>query len=153
MTLRILQGLTAAGVDAAVAAAVEAHTPGIELGYAERTSNYAVTSGGAIAGLSVTVTGQGRPVDIEFRCRGVFHTTIGTLLEATIVDGSSNIYGSAKAQTFSTADGPVIGVRSRKILTNGQSYTLTVNIAQNTAGTMTWMGSSARPMWLSVVSR
>lgn len=153
MTLRLLSGLTTAGVDAAVQQAVEDHTPGIELGYSERTSNYAAAAGGTITGISVTVVGQGRPVDIEFRCKGAYHTVIGTLLDTTIVDASANIIGSARIQTWSTSDGPVVGIRARKVLTDGVSYTYTVTVSQNAAGTHTFIGSAARPIWLSVVSR
>jgi hypothetical protein len=156
MTLRLLSGLTAAGVDAAVAQAVEDHTPGIELGYSERTSNYAAAAGGTITGLSLTVTGQGRPVDIEFRCKGVFHSaypTTAALIDTTIVDASANIIGSSRIQVWSASDGPAVYIKARKVLTADVEYVFTVNVSQNTAGTHTFIGSAARPIYLMATSR
>lgn len=145
--------VTEAEVDALVQQALEDHTPGIELGYAERTTAYSAGNSD-ISGLSVTVTGQGRPVDVEFYCSTAYHSVTGSLIRADI-KSNGTIVNSWFDVTSSTAAGRTCKVKQRLVLTDGASYTFTIGVFQGTAGTMTWFASASpvRPMWLSVVSR
>lgn len=143
--------VTEAEVDVLVQQALEDHTPGIELGYAERFTSYAAGNSD-ITGLSVTVVGQGRPVDVEFYCSSAHHSVVGSLVRADLKrDGT--IIETGFDITSNTAFGRHMYVRRRIPLTDGVSYTFTVGIFQGTAGTMTWYADANRPMWLSVVSR
>lgn len=145
--------VTEAEVDALVQQALEDHTPGIELGYAERSTSYSAGNSD-ISGLSVTVTGQGRPVDIEFYCPTAYHSVSGTLIRADI-KSNGTIVNSWFDVTSNTAAGRTAQVKQRLVLTDGVDYTFTIGTFQGTAGTMTWFASASpvRPMWLSVVSR
>jgi hypothetical protein len=145
--------VTEAEVDALVEQALEDHTPGIELGYAERTTSYSAGNSD-ISGLSVIVTGQGRPVDIEFYCPTAYHSVTGTLIRADI-KSNGTIVNSWFDVTSNTAAGRTCQVKQRLVLTDGVEYTFTIGTFQGTGGTMTWFASASpvRPMWLSVVSR
>lgn len=146
--------VTAAEADALVQQAVEDHTPGIELGYAERSTTFATAANTDITGLSVTVTGQGRPVDVEFFCPIAYHSVSGSLIRADI-KSNGVILNSWFELTSNTGFGRTCQVKQRVVLTDGVNYTFTVGTFLGTAGTMTWFASAspARPMWLSVVSR
>lgn len=134
--------------------ALEDHTPGIELGYAERTTSFATAVNADITGLSVTVTGKGRPADVEFFCSAAYHSVSGTFLRADVKMGGT-ILQSWMELTSSTGFGRSCYIKARVTLTEGVSYTFTVSTFLGTAGTMTWFASAspARPMSLSVVSR
>lgn len=143
--------VTEAEVDTIVQQAVEDHTPGIELGYAERFTTY--TGGNSdITGLSITVVGQGRPVDVEFYCPTALHSVSGSLIRADI-KSNGTIIETAFDITTNTSFGRHIYAKRRIVLTNGVSYTFTVGVFQGTAGTMTWYADANRPIWLSAVSR
>lgn len=146
--------VTETEVDALVQQALEDHTPGIELGYAERTTNFVTAVNTDITGLSVTVTGQGRPVDVEFFCPAAYHSVSGALVWADI-KANGVILNSWFELTSNTAFGRTCLVRQRVVLNDGVNYVFTVGTFLGSAGTMTWAAtaSPARPMWLSVVSR
>ncbi len=151
--LRFLPGPSAADVDTLVAEAVETHTPGIELGYAERTSSFVTAANGLITALSVTVVGQGRPADIEFYCAQVTHTVNGAYVQGVLIHGAgTQIQGHGEIISNTTLGRP-IHVKTRMTLTDGVSYTFSVNTTMANAGTATWLGSATRPMWLAATSR
>jgi hypothetical protein len=142
--------------------AVQDHTPGIELGYASRTSNItstATTAAGATAltGLSVTVTGQGRPVDLRFHCAAVYHSVANTLVSIVIVrdgnvTGADNQMGAVASASTST--GPSLAVARRTAtLVAGTPYTFTVRAWGAAAGTCTLVSAAYCPTELVVTSR
>lgn len=150
-------------IDDAVAAAVEAHTPGIELGAASRTSNFTTTntsatnSGGDIPGLSVTVVGKGRPVDVRFHCPGAFHSVANTGVSVvTIRDGNptgaDNQIGSVLSALTTTGPSLTI-VRRTSVLVAGTSYTFTARAWAAAAGTLTLVGAAYCPIELTVTAR
>lgn len=166
MTLRLLPGPTAAEVDALVAQAVETHTPGISLGCAERITSFATTNtntntGGSITGLTVTVTGQGRAVDIEFFAASVYHSVASTLvgfnLSVSVNGGAtsttSNFSQAAGARSTLTNGGPSCVLRRTATLASGSTYAFTINVAGGAAGTSNVVAAAFAPMHLSVVSR
>lgn len=157
MSLRLLGGGTsAADITAAVAEAVEGHTPGILLGYSERTTSDVRTTGGAITGVSVTVVGQGRPVDIEARVTKGFHSAANAPMTFAIMWGTVCI-ASDEQNSFSTTTGRAFYCKRTMTLTDGVSYTFTLAVAHGLAGTMTWYAddtaTNKRPMHLAVTSR
>jgi hypothetical protein len=141
-------------VDALVQQALEDHTPGIELGFAERSTSFSTSTNTDITGLSVTVVGQGRPVDVEFFCSSAYHSVVGSMVRADIKSNGAVINSWFDITSHATI-GRTCLVRQRVVLTAGTSYTFTVGTFLGTAGTMTWFASAspARTMWLSVVSR
>ena len=141
----------AAEVDTLVQQAVEDHAPGIELGYAERFTSY-VAGNSDMTGMSITVEGQGRPVDVEFFCSAVHHSTVGSLVRVDI-KRNGTIIESAADITSNASFGRHLYGKRRIPLTDGVSYTFTVGVFQGSAGSMTWYADATRPIWLSVVSR
>ncbi len=137
--------------EVAVIELIEAHTPGIELGYAERTTDATFTGDNTIGTLTVTVEGQGRPVDVEFYCPEIKHSVGGTAVDAYLIQGSTKIQQGRVIAPAS--NGPSLIVRDRQVLTDAVSYTFTVDVHHSAAGTMTFDADTDRPMWLSVVSR
>lgn len=133
-----------------------------QVGYAERTTNFTTTNTtvlsptlGIITSLSVTVTGTGRPVDIEFYTPAVAHSA-GAIVTTTLVrqigaGSATAIQYKNWASTF--AEGGTL--RSNEVLTNGTSYTFTVAVGANAAGTSTIVGSNAGvgKMYLAVTNR
>jgi hypothetical protein len=151
--------VSASVVDAAVAEAIEAHTPGIELGFAERTTSF-VSGNADITTFSVgPITGQGRPVDITYFCPAVYHTVANTLnradLKVSTNGGAAAVVNSGWIMSTATTVGPSMRVTHRMLFASGSTYTVTVGVFQGTAGTMTWFASASpnRPMQLSVTSR
>lgn len=148
-------------VTEAVENAVEAHTPGMELGYAERvtpgsTTQIAANSNALIAGLVVTVVGQGRPVLIQFTCQGIYHSVANTGVTGYLeVNGSVTLpqCQSATVSSPSTSSGRTMNINRRTILANGVSYTIKVGIFGTAAGTSIATAATFAAMQLSVISR
>ena len=160
--LRFLSGPTTADVNTAVQQAVQNHTPGIELGSASRTSSITSTAtaaagASALTGLSVTVVGQGRPVDLRFYCASVYHSVANTLVSVIIVGdgnatGTNNQIGTVASP--STTAGPSMCIMRRTAaLTLGQSYTFTVRAWGAAAGTCNLVSAAYCPTELVVTSR
>lgn len=130
---------------------------GRELGYAERTTSATTTNttlgstSAKISSLSVTVVGQGRPVDVE----GFFpNSTVGSANVGygfVLLQDNVNV-GLAVGVSPSTAFGPGRIVKARRVLTAGVTYVFEVSI-YTISGTLTVNGSAADPMFLSVVAR
>jgi hypothetical protein len=140
-----------ATIDAAVEEAVEAHTPGATLGFAERATVFTATANSDIPTLSVTVIGQGRPVDVRFYCSRAYHSVANTLISARIKRNGTIVQEGSILSPVTTG-GPSMHVLHTETLTNGVSYTYTVQAFQGAAGTMTF-GVTLGPMHLSVTSR
>lgn len=157
--------LTGAGgaVAVAVEEQVEGHVPGTDLGTVQRGSNATSTTtaatdaAGDITGLSVTVVGQGRPVDIRFHAPGVYHSVANTLVSVILmcngeVVGLNNQIGTENSPL--TNNGPSMSISRRTgILTFGTNYTFSVRLWGNAAGTSTLVGAAFCPIELAVTSR
>ena len=148
-------------IDSKVTAAVAAHTPGIELAYAERTTNFATTStvhgaGALVPSLVVSVVGQGREVDIRFNAQTVLHSVADTgVLCGYEVNNSatSNLCQSTVVSSPSNTVGRGMDVSRRVILTDGVTYTIKAYCYGLAAGTSTIVAAAFAPMSLSVTSR
>jgi hypothetical protein len=157
MTLRLLSGLTATDVDAAIAQAVEDHTPGISLGSATLTTSFTTTNNNAITavtGLSVVVVGQGRPVEVKIYVPSVIHTTANQILRVDLRANGTAIQSGWVTPPLTTT-GPTLTVAEEMTLTDGESYTFTAAVFFTLAGTMTLFAqaSPVRRIRLSVISR
>lgn len=155
--------LTGAAVKNVVDTAINAHTPGVELGYASRATNFTTTNtnltsvAGAIPTLTLSVVGQGRPIDLRFYAATVYHSVANTIVNAVIVENgvalsSDNQIGATISPQV--ANGPSMGITRRTgILTSGTTYTYTVQVAGAAAGTVTMVGAAYCPIELSATSR
>lgn len=144
--------------------AVQDHTPGIELGSASRTSAFTTTnitagngSLGLITGLTVTITGSGRPVDVRFTAPAVYHSVANTFVGVSINAGNplaANNATFASSQSTLTNNGNALEATLRTAtLNDGQSYTFQVNVWGAAAGTSTLAAAAYGPIQLVVTSR
>lgn len=148
----------AAARDTAIAAALAAHSPGRELGYAERTSIFTTTNttpGSAAAGskvgsLSITLTGAGLPVLIQAYCGNVYNSVASQGHGVYLLMNSTQIELGVNLST-STAFGPKVFVGIRKVLTAGVQYTFEVGAYGIAAGTTALGAGATSPAWLSVI--
>lgn len=150
-------------VSALVAAELAGYQPGLEIGYAERATQFtstqvAANATGAITSLSVgssgIIVGTGRAVDIRFACPAVWSSTANKQILVTL--GVNGTYGGVTAVRYSPATtfGPSLEFTRRLVLTNGVSYTFTVALyGEATSGTCTAWASATFPMTLSVTNR
>ena len=134
-------------------------TPRGELAYAERLTNDTTTNttiGNApsnkVSGLLVTVTGNGRPVEIEVYCPAVLHTVANTYVGlALLMDGVQ--VQLMQQSSPSTANGRSLIGKFRKVLTAGQDYTFEVGKYCGAAGTATYGGGAGLPAYISATER
>lgn len=72
---------------------VPENDPGVELGYAEITSDFTRTGAGAsdVTGLSVTAEVGERPIVVEFGCGGLSNTNAAGLSAAQIYEGATKL--------------------------------------------------------------
>lgn len=150
---------TLAAIPPQVEAAIEAHVPGLEMGYAERTSTFTTTSTSAaqVTGMSVTVVGTGRPAEIEFYVPSIYHTSANVPLLVAVYTqlngGTATLTDVVTVRSPVTTDGPPAIVRRRRVLSAGDSWSFHGFVRCETAGTLTALASSINPIALSVVSR
>jgi hypothetical protein len=156
-------GASRATIAAMVEDAVEAHTPGTELGFAERTSGTAFTTtattfgaSALVTGLVVTVTGEGRPVDIEFTAQAVRHSVAATGVVAYLETNGSAVAAQCNS-TWVSSPSTTVGrgfiVRRRAVLTDGVVYTFKAGVFGGAAGTVTLDTTTFAAAQLSVTSR
>lgn len=140
-----------------VAQAVEDWTPGTDLGLAERTTNFEPTTNADITGLSITLTGKGRPIDVRFNCTQAYHSaatgTSPVLMRADIKQNGVAIL-SRMGMRYNAAFGDGIEITARtETLTSGVSYTFTVGTWRGTVGTAYWYAAPAFKMQLAATAR
>lgn len=146
-------------VAALVAAELVAYQPGLEIGYAERTTSATsvqtvANATGTIGGLSVTVVGTGRPVDVRFACALSWNSVANKNVFASLmVNGGAS--GAASGDSSpATNTGPGQAFTRRLVLTAGVSYTFTVALyTESGGGTVTAFANATYPMSLSVTNR
>jgi hypothetical protein len=131
-----------------------------ELGYAERVTSdtttntsYAASTSNKISGLSVTLTGEGLPVLVEFYCPQVLHSVTGDdvgvvlLVNGAVTGGQFAVAGTSTA----SADlGASLVLRRRLVLADGDSTTFEVGKFAVQAGTATYVAGADYPMHLAV---
>lgn len=145
--------------EATARAAADLAAPRGELGYAERqttdtSSNtvFANIPANLIPGLSVTVVGAGRAVEVEV-IGSVYHAVANTYVGFGIVrDGATVGYGGLSSP--STTVGRTVIVKKRMVLVAGQQYVFTVGKYVGAAGVGSFYGDNiGSPLSLSVVER
>lgn len=150
-------------VDDLVEQAVQGHTPGIELGSVQRTTNFTTTntssssSAGDIPSFSIAVVGQGRAIDLRFHASTVYHSVANTLCAVLFVTNGSatNVNNQiASVSSPATNTGPSLTVTHRTgVLTAGVTYTFTVRVWGVVAGTVTMVGAAFAPIEFAATSR
>jgi hypothetical protein len=129
---------------------------GREMGYAERTTSHTSSNTGAstadkISGLSVTVTGTGRAVAVEFYARQVRNSGSGIWNVIQLIqDGVAAQTGVTVSATTTINDS--VYIQMRKVLTDTVSYTFEVGVTTQSA-TCTVVADATGPMSLSVTER
>lgn len=161
-TKTALTTLVETAADDAVEQAVETHTPGIELASSSRTSNFTTTNtvntnaAGNITSVSITVVGNGRPVDLRFHCPSVYHTVANTVISAVIMTDNNllntNNQIGATVSPLTTSGPSMTIVRRTAALVQGQSYTFTARTWASAAGTTTFVGATYCPIQLTATS-
>lgn len=135
--------------------------PGSEMAYAQTTATWTTTnttlysnvSTAKITGLSVTVVGEGEPVDIVVNLPLCKHSASQLLIAYLMCNGSSAAPGGGfYSQTVNASNGRTIFWMQRVTLTTGVSYTFEVGV-QAAAGTATLEPGAAYPNQLSVLRR
>ena len=135
--------------------------PGSEMAYDETTALWTTTnttlynnaSSAKITGLSVTVTGEGQPVDVVVNLPLVKHSASALCIAYLMCNGSATAPGGGfYSQTVNASNGRTIFWMQRVVLTNGVSYTFEVGM-QAAAGTTTLEPGAAYPNQLSVLRR
>ncbi|KRB73084.1 hypothetical protein ASE01_20120 [Nocardioides sp. Root190] len=125
----------------AVAGEIEGHEAGIDLGTANRTTSVppmtstatSVAAAAAISGLSRTVTGKGRSVDVEFYAPIVYNSGAANVGVSCMIVRDNNPASTDNqiGTRFSPAtnNGPDMYIRRRTgILLDGVEYTFTVRM-------------------------
>lgn len=150
-------------LSAYVESVVEGHTPGAEMAYAE--VDYLLSTTQLFSSLTIpvyplvlTVTGQGRPVEIEYYFPSVLHsvanTGVGILLAST--KNGANFTAENQIYVYSpwTTQGVPAVLRRRKVLEEGAEYVFNAFVGGLVAGTSYLSGSANyRRCHSSVVSR
>lgn len=166
------------GTDSANKSYVDSQVSGMaavgqQLGLAQRfttaaftnTTLWSTAAGARIGSLSISITGTGRPIQIEFRCP--YFTNSGgsnVHLQAWFIRTTPASGGTTIAQELTTV--PAIGIlggpiylSSTQSLTNGTTYKFEVGICTNAAITATLQAGQIPtwtvdwPMYLSATQR
>lgn len=148
--------------DAEVAAAIAAQTIGKEIGYAERWTTDTTTNApdddatlmaNRISGISVVVTGIGRPVEVEAFALVAHSVALGVVYNTIMMNGVRILQSGRVLPKASAAD--TLVSKRRIVLDAGVEYTFELAKTIDTAGTGTWFASEASeiPIYLSVVQR
>lgn len=119
---------------------------GLELGYAQITSDFTTAAGPVdAAGLSITVTVGARPIMLEFYSQGLSNSAAGGYGSATLVEGSTVLqrggFGGAANVTFPGT------VRVRLAPSPG-SHTYKVQLAAVIAGTAKLQATADGPAFI-----
>lgn len=147
-----------------VADAVDGHVPGSSLAYAVRNSSLTTTevfpAVAAIASLALTVTGAGRPVEVEFYVPEIYHSVVNARPGIGIAYQRDSIYvgtlRSVSKRSYSTTEGDQLFVKSQIVLDDGIDYFFYPVFGAFSAGTTSLKvsGATGGPvMTMSVVSR
>lgn len=138
-----------------VADSLAEHEAGLEIGSAERATDYSTTvtaAGTKIPGLVLNVTGSGRPVDLEARISNCFHSVANTGVNGGIYVNGTQIQGDV-VYSPQTAKGPSLKIKQRMVLLDGIDYTIEVDLWGNAAGTCTMDVAATKPSTLTATNR
>ena len=138
--------------------------PGSRLGIVRRTSTFTTTNttagngaSGVIPGLSLAITGQGRPISLKLYLPTVYHSVANTYVGFSLNAG--NPLAASNAQLGSVVSGLTNNGPSKTLfldtdaLTQDQVYTFQVNVWGAAAGTSSLIAAAYCPIVLEAVSR
>ncbi len=142
--------------------ATEGHVPGTERAYAEYAAGATGTQVSPSllhwSNLLLSVTGQGRPVDIEWFIPKSFHSVANTGVVHMMVSqkngGTVVTEQTVTVRSPLTTDGPPTAVRRRKVLEEGATYVFAFYTGGVAAGT--WAAGASggnQVMYTSVTTR
>jgi hypothetical protein len=126
---------------------------GIELGYAEITSNYVQTGAGNsdVTGLSTTVTVGSRPIRIEFACSSIQNSSASPSgLTSLAINEGSTILTTAAFGGLTTANVTVPVTRSVRLAPSAGSHTYKIVLGQVVAGNSTIAAAATSPAYIWV---
>lgn len=133
-----------------------------ELGYAETLATYTSTPTAGydftkpIPGLMLSITGEGKPVEIEAYLPGVYASSAWhDLLPYITVNGGIEGAGIVViSRSALTTDGPPVILKRRLVLEEGQTYVFRAGVGLVSPGpSVTVYATSYQPAYLAVNSR
>jgi hypothetical protein len=134
---------------------------GQELAYAERVTQDTTTAlpsdnttlmANVISGLSCTVTGLGRPVEVEAFVPVATHSAAtGVIYLHIMQDGAQVVMTNVRPQGAGTT--VFLLIKRRLIIPDGVTTTFNVAKSLDVSGTGTYYAATDCPMYLSVVQR
>ena len=129
-----------------------------ELAYAGTQTPFSTTSAydvvaGFVTGLSVTVVGEGLPVEvITFFCGAYSQSAANRGVIPYIANGADPIAASTVRSPV-TSDGPPVTLSARLVLVKGQSYTFRAGIMGSDVGTSNVFSGPVNTSYISVMAR
>lgn len=160
VTLDDIVGGVEEEIETLVEDALEAHTPGTELGYAASTASFstndAATLTTRIPDLVVPILGNGRPVEIKFFAPNVYHDIIGAIVTFYfVVDDVALTNDGQIGSTFSPQNtiGPSATIERRLVIPEGVTKTFKVGMLVGAGGEGHVIANPSARMHLSAVSR
>ncbi len=153
-----------AQISAEVVSATSGHIPGSEMGYAETTGNITTTNvfptPAIISALTIVVSGEGRPVDIELFIPRLTHSVAGSeiygIIASQIVGSGVTVYEQiiGASSPFTTRSDPFY-IKRRKVLTDGVDYTMGFYVCSVSVAGTVFAGAAGglQRMWSGVTSR
>lgn len=136
--------------------------PGAELAAMTRETPWTTTNvtvnnvapAALIAGLSIQVTGEGAPVDIDFHAALARHSVPGSFVLAYLVtNGAVALTGMGRVHSPSASVGSTLRLSRRPVLQAGVLYTFQIGIQGSAVGTVTLDASTAVPLELKATQR
>lgn len=124
---------------------------GVELGYAERTSNFATSTSAApyadVTGLSITITVASRPIMLKFWSGQGYHAVAGGAGQIRIQEGTTELALAAPSGSGANEAGPIVAMR--RIAPSAGSHTYKVTLASILqVGNYNLFASATSPMFL-----
>jgi hypothetical protein len=150
-------------IEAEVVSATAGHVPGTELGYAESgigaTTTVVYPSLTLVSALTMVVSGEGRPVDIEWFMPLFYHSVANTpvygVMVTQIVGSGVNVYEQVVQHRSPVTNGSdPFWVKRRKVLLDNTDYTVAFYVCGSAAGTTSYGAAGGlQRMWAGVTSR
>ena len=163
---RVAEATTAASTAQAALAEFENAVPGTVLASISATTSFTTTNvtagsaSGDMTDLTLTFTGNGRPVDLELYLPNCKHSVGGTSIAVVLVkDGNltdpDNQVGLVQTQaTIPSAGGPSLFIsRAGVVIPEGTEVTYVPNVRGTAAGTVTLAAAAYEPRTFRAISR
>lgn len=123
---------------------------GVELGYAEITSDFTQTGAGGptdVTGLSVTVEVGARPIKVIFDCDSFYSSSASGITTVSIREGSTTLAGRTTSLTADLAGGH----REVRLNPSAGSHTYKISVTQVITGNGKISATATSPAFIQVV--